>query len=338
MKSPVTGKEMVLKQEKRTLTFRKEEFEVVFHFYLCADSGETFTSTELDDLNISQLYNQFRVKHSLPFPDEIRRIRDKYSLPANKMSEVLGFGINSYRNYENGEVPSQSNGRLIQMADDPLEFKKLVLLSNALGESSLSKLIHKIDALIQKEEEKRPVTVLENYLLGTRIPDSTTGYRIPSLKKLSEMVIFFAIRMQPYKTILNKLLFYADFTMFSRSGFSISGVQYCAVPMWLVPNNFLSIFEYFAKQDIIDVYYIPFSDGNTGEQFKPNPSRSFNPEVFSEEELKVLDETARRFGKTSTAEIIDLSHREKAWIENKEGHQIIDYNYGFMLNVQGLFS
>lgn len=334
MKSPVTGKEMVLNQEKRMLTFRKEEFEVVYHHYLCVDSGETFTSTKLDDLNLNQLYNQFRVKHSLPFPDEIRRIREKYSLPASKMSEVLGFGANSYRNYESGEVPSQSNARLIQMANDPMEFKKLVLLSNAFDGSALTKLINKIDLIIQEEDVRQPVIALENYFLGTRIPDSITGYRIPSLEKLSEMVIYFSTRMQPFKTKLNKLLFYADFTMFSKSGFSISGVQYCAVPMGPVPNNFLGIFEYLANKDVIDVHSIPFPDGNTGEQFKPNPLRSFNPEVFSEEEMEVLNEIAIRFEKTSTSEMIDLSHKEKAWIENKDGHKFIDYNYGFMLNVQ----
>jgi hypothetical protein len=42
------------------------------------------------------------------------------------MAEILGLGINGYRNYESGEVPSISNGRLMQMVKDPGEFKKLI--------------------------------------------------------------------------------------------------------------------------------------------------------------------------------------------------------------------
>jgi len=81
-------------------------------------SDESFTTTELDDLNLNQLYNQYRAMHKLPFPDEIRRLRERYDLSATKMSDVLGFGPNSYRNYENGEVPNMSNSRLIQLVKD----------------------------------------------------------------------------------------------------------------------------------------------------------------------------------------------------------------------------
>jgi len=115
MKSPITGKEMTLKRKKNSLSFRKEEFMIFSHFYLCEDTGEEFTSTELDEINLLQVHNQYRDKHNLPFPFEIKEIRNKYGLSGTKMSEILGFGVNSYRNYEHGEVPSNSNGRLIQL-------------------------------------------------------------------------------------------------------------------------------------------------------------------------------------------------------------------------------
>jgi hypothetical protein len=63
MKSPITGKEMILVKEKRTLSFRKEAFEVVFYSFKCEDGGESFTTTHLDDLNLSQLYDQYWAKH-----------------------------------------------------------------------------------------------------------------------------------------------------------------------------------------------------------------------------------------------------------------------------------
>ncbi|MFN5442317.1 MAG: type II TA system antitoxin MqsA family protein, partial [Flavobacteriia bacterium] len=132
MKSPLTGKEMLLKRESRVLTFRKEEYSVVYHYFLCEQSGETFTSTELDQINLQQLYNQYQQQHNLPFPEEIRQIRERYALSATKMSEILGFGVNSYRNYELGEVPNLSNGKLIQLAADPRKFQNLIELSESL--------------------------------------------------------------------------------------------------------------------------------------------------------------------------------------------------------------
>jgi len=39
MKSPMTGKEMILTKERRLMDFRKEEFEIIFHYCLFEDSG-----------------------------------------------------------------------------------------------------------------------------------------------------------------------------------------------------------------------------------------------------------------------------------------------------------
>jgi len=332
MKSPITGKEMVLIKENRKLTFRKEEFEVVYHFYKCTDSGETFTSDQLDDLNLNQLYNQYRVKYNLPFPDQIKSIREKYDLSSSKMSEVLSFGANSYRNYEAGEVPSQANARLIQLANDPHEFKKLVFLSNAYEGSALEKIMRKIDSIIHEQKVLKPKTEIENYLIGQNVPGLNTGYKMPDLAKFSEMVVFFTEKLQPWKTKLNKLLFYADFDMFRTTVYSISGIQYQAISMGPVPYNFQSIFEYLANNDDVDVYFTTFPDGNVGEQFKPNANRKFNPALFNNTELEILDGIAERFKTTSTKEIIEISHREKAWIENVDQKRIIDYRYSFELN------
>jgi len=332
MKSPITGKEMVQIKENRTLSFRKEEFEVVYHHYKCEDGGEFFTTTELDEINLNQLYNQYRVEHRLPFPEEIKLIREKYELPASKMSEILGFGINSYRNYEYGEVPNQSNAKLIQLAADPTEFRKLIELSDAYHGKALDKLLHSIDSLIYEQELGKNKIQIESYLIGLKTPCSTTGYKIPNFEKFSEMVVFYTEKLEPWKTKLNKLLFYADFSMYAETGYSISGVQYRAIPMGPVPNNFQSIYEYLANKGDIEINYTTFSNGNSGEQFKPNPNRQFDPELFSEKELLILDEIAQRFINATTQEIIETSHKEKAWIENSEGNKIIDYKYGFELN------
>jgi putative zinc finger/helix-turn-helix YgiT family protein len=333
MKSPITGKEMILKKEYRTLTFRKESFDVMYHYFLCEDSKEQFTNKELDEINLIQLYNRYREAHHLPFPDEIIAIREKYKLPAIKMAEILGFGVNVYRNYENGEVPSESNARLIQLAKDPRKFKDLVEISKVYEGDELLKVSKHIDKLI---EENRKVLVgynLQDYLLGPKQPDIFTGYKVPSLEKFTEMVVYFTQELKPWKTKLNKLLFYADFLCFKRTCFSISGMRYRAIDMGPVPNNFNSIFEYIANQDDVDIYQTEFEEGKIGEQFKPNAERKFNSDLFTEDELKILKEVTLRLGeKTGTNDIINISHKEKAWIKNFEaGKKLIKYSDGFEL-------
>ena len=65
-------------------------------------------------------------------------------------------------------------------------------------------------------------------------------------------------------------------------------------------------------------------------QFKPNPPP--DKELFTESELQILKSVAERFKNTSTNEIIEISHKEKAWIDNHAERKLIDYKYSFELN------
>jgi len=333
MKSPYTGKEMNLFKEEKAFSFRKEEFIIVYHFYKCADTNESFTTTELDNLNFNQLYNKYRSKHKLPFPDQIIRLRKRYGLSAAKMSEVLGFGPNSYRNYEGGEVPNMSNSRLIQLVEDAREFKKLLILSRAFEGKILEKKLLKLDLIIKDQKEQRFKNQLEQYLIGDPVPNSFTGYRSPDFKKFTGMVLFFIKELNPWKTKLNKLLFYADFNMYSKSGYSISGTRYRAIPMGPVPENFNSFLDYLARENKFEVHTTTFPNGGIGEQFKLNHIQEINLDIFSEPELNVLEVIARKFRKTSTDRMIEISHNEKGWIDNNQERKIIDYKYSFNINL-----
>lgn len=144
-------------QEIRTATFRKEDFQYL-HTCIINENGEKWTTTELDEANLSQIYNQYRERHGIPFPDEIVALRKQYGLSAAKMSLILGFGTNQYRLYEEGEMPSLSNARVIMAIRDrnimtafleasknemsEQEYKKIKnLLQNKYEESGVKPLI-----------------------------------------------------------------------------------------------------------------------------------------------------------------------------------------------------
>lgn len=330
MKSPFTGKEMQLIREKRILNFRKEDFEYVHHAYRCNDTGEEFTTTELDELNIFQVYNQYREKHSIPFPEEIKKIREKYEVSAAKMSNILGLGINSYRQYEDGEVPLLSNARLIQSASSPAAFKSMVDVCDELSEKERNKLLSKLNTLMQEEHSIFPNKIITKALIGDTKPACTTGYMIPDLSKLTEMVVYYSESLKPYKTKLNKLLFYADFYHFKKTGASISGCRYRAIDMGPVINNFQSIFERM-EQEKIEIKTQIFEGDKTGEQFVVKGDMQFEQALFSASEIESLEKVIQTFGKTKTDEIIQKSHEETAWIESFKTKSLISFNYAFEL-------
>ena len=166
---------------------------------------------------------------------------------------------------------------------------------------------------------------------GEDLPDNTTGYRKPSLERLTEMIVHFTEQMQPWKTKMNKLLFYADFRHYQLHGVSISGARYRAVTWGPVPKQFDALFDHVARHEAVDFVQKELPDGNLAGQFLPRGPRSFREILFEESELAVLREVAERFKKDDAKSIIATSHEEDAWLKHEPEHSIIDYNLAFGL-------
>lgn len=330
MKSPFTGGETILQKESRTMEFRKEGFQIQFQYYLCKDTREQFTDEELDEVNTNQVYNQYREKYGIPFPDEIKSIRAQYGLPANKMSEILGIGINTYRNYEAGEVPSVSNGRLIQMVKDPKEFKQLIQYSkNELSPKELESINKKINLALNKPGDL-PDSFESYIMLGDNRPSIMNGYKSPNLDKINNMVLYFAEKIKPFKTKLNKLLFYADFLHFNKTCFSISGLSYRAIQKGPVPKNYDWIFDNTLEKKLVNILLHDYGD-YMGEQFVATVPGSFNRHLFTSSELKAMQIVAASFENDTVNNIVKKSHEEEAWKDNVDVFNLISYKYGFEL-------
>jgi uncharacterized phage-associated protein len=322
MISPITGKEMILTYEKRVIPFRKEDFDINFHFWLCEDSEEKFEDERLVELNIGQVYNQYRAKHNIPTTDEIRRIREIYDIPASKMADILGFGTNQYRQYEGEEIPSVSNGRLIMQAADPEDFIKMIKSSKSeIGEDYADELIKKIN---EKQSAIKSLEILDYSEPISRF----TGYKRPSLLRFWNMVIFFSEQIQPFKVKLNKLLFYADFYHFKCYGNSISGTSYRAIPLGTVPKNYQEDFAKGIFYGILELNTVPLFDYNA-ERFVGKIS--FQKDLFEQKELESMQKVADVFAAMNNTQIVDINHQERAWIDCEKEKKLVDYNYAFDL-------
>lgn len=326
MKSPITGKEMRLVKELTEMQFRRDVFQIMYHSYLCEDSGEQFTDDQLDNINIIQVHNLYREKHGVPNPEQIVKIRNKYGVSASKMSEILGLGTNAYRLYENGDMPTVANGRLILSIEQPEEFiKQVKASSHILAEKEVVKLINKATE-VEKEEQNKSVwdLLLVNKYLDVNIPNEFSGYRKPDLDRTSQLIaFFFNENIDLFKTKLNKLLFYSDFCNYKTTGTSMTGITYRAAPHGPVPTDYDKLFIKFCDDKKIDIDQILFNNGNFGEVIISK--EKFKHELFSEVELDILQNIVKRFKGLTTKEVEDISHTERGWIENEKHRNLISY-------------
>ena len=313
--------------------YRGDWFEICRHYYVEAGTDAHYTTEALDRFNQQQAHNQYRVKHHIPFPDEIRRIREQYGLSAARMAEVLDFGINTYRQYELGEMPTPANAKLIRLADNPRTFRSMVEEKrNHFSENAYQKTLRRIEERTQKESYE----ALVNYLWNEDQQASEyTGFVKPNLEKVAQFVLYFAQEAKPLKTRMNKLLFYCDFLHFKRTGRSISGCNYRAIQYGPVPSHFHELFGLLQSRNFIRIEEELFEEEKAdkvriGERFVG--AQEFNPTFFSEEELSTMQDIITAFEDVRTRELISRSHEEKGWVENKTERNLINYQmYAFDL-------
>jgi transcriptional regulator with XRE-family HTH domain len=321
--------ELVIKKAHRT--FRKEMFEVFEHHYKCDTCKKEFTTDEIDTLDVSQIYNQYRERHAIPFPAQLTEVRKKYHLSASKMSDILGLGANQYRLYESGTIPGESQATLLNLIKSSKDFLKVVESKMAiLKEKEYEKITAHLQNLI-KQEEHAPLRYIDALFNNTINPDQFSGYAIPSFEKFVNMVIYF-IKDAPFRVRLNKYLFYADFLNFKKTCSAISGCAYAAITMGPVPDNYDFIFGELVKQGYLGIELEPCNCDNDDMRERYVALKECDTSLFTDAELQTLASIEKRFKNVPTKNIVEQSHKEEGWIEKQKSKGRISYQkFGFML-------
>lgn len=334
-------KELVIHRKPKQEEFRKEVYEITEHYYYCDSCKKEYEPDFLIDLNMNQIYNQYREKHNMMFPEQIKKIREEYKLSPVKISRILGFGDNVYRNYENGEVPSISNAKILKMVDDPFKFEEIVIECKETYENQIiskTEFDNLVKIITNKKEEAVKEKNLEGFILDKLSRETRfSGYKKFDVKKYFNIVIYFLeFYGDSYKTYINKFLFYSDFLNYRSTGYSITGAQYIAIQRGPVPDWYDLFYDMMKHKDYIRIEekeFISGSEEKIVEKFIPN--KRFENELFNENELISLKNTITFFEKlTPLKKIVDLSHLENAWKDNVATKHKIDYQkYAFELNL-----
>lgn len=326
MKSPFTGKEMKRVYEKRTWNFRGEQYEYEHIAWLCEDSGEQFTDDESDTAGFVQVTNQYRAKYGIPYTDEIIAVRQRYGISAAKMSLILGVGINQYRLYEQGEVPSVSNGRMIRSIMNPKVMLEMVESSkNELSVSEYEKIISKVQTIIASSEAYK-MELYETRRLFTTPRGPENGYAQLSLNRLKNIMLYILNKCDDvWCTKMNKLLFYTDFLSYRERGMAMTGLSYRAIDFGPVPERWDRVYSEFheVRQELRQV------GDFVGSVLIASEESDYS--MFTDAELKVLDAICTHFSKMSSREISRISHDEDAWLNHHDKHEHIPFDDAYMI-------
>ena len=300
-----------------------EAIEVDAQVLVCADCGEEFYSEELDSATLVSAYNEYRRKHKLLLPEEIKKIREQYGLSQRSFAKLLNWGDKTICRYENGSVQDKAHNSLLLFLREPENMRTYITENEvALSPRQLSRLLDTVDQLEQNEDYRLTKGFFN--LFFTKVPSEENGFRAFDYEKFCAMVLYFAHRSSELlKTKLMKLLNYSDMIFYKENGISISGARYVHLPYGPVPENFDILLGTMAADHIahIEVFY-----DNGYEKHQVVPEEKMPEGILSEDEIAVLERIYLKFENFGSVDISNYSHKEKGYNATQKG-EIISYAY-----------
>lgn len=118
---------------------------------------------------------------------------------------------------------------------------------------------------------------------------------------------------------LNKILYYSDFEAYRRLGKSITGATYRKLSEGPAPLEMLPQRQVLLDSGDIAMEHRPYF---AGVQQRVVPQRKAKTELFTSEELDIVDETIEALWHMTAREVSEFSHRELGWLAAVHGEAI----------------
>lgn len=312
---------------KEVFNVRSEPIEVDVEYYKCMECEKEFEDPRSKSDPFEKAYREYRNRHSMVHPEEIRSLRKHYGLTQRELSRLIGWGGATLSRYENGALQDITHDRFLQLLKKPENLQSLILKNgDFLPDEKKERILAELSAEIG-ESCTIPEFIEEHF--GKYEPEIDSGFNKLNLDKLFEAIKFFATE-GVFKTKLCKLLFYADFKHFKDYAVSITGVRYVHLPHGPVPDNYEHYFAILIHDEkVIQPREIDYNDF-VGEKLyaEKEPDTS----VYKTSELEILGYVKNFFKKHTAKAIRDSSHNERGYKETNVG-EVISYKYADDLQI-----
>lgn len=320
LNSPFDNGEAHLLHEPETCQFRNEQYSYEHFFYRCEQSGEEFTTAEVDDLNTRQVYNQYRERYGIPFEDEISLLKSRYGVSASKLALILGFGENQISNYIDGEVPSKANGKVLKAIQDVTVFEQFVNDCHQLPERNREAILKKIAEI--KTEKENPV---QRLIFPRNERSIYNGYARQCIVKLKDVILYsLSLLGDTYLTKMNKVLFYIDMLSYKEEGIGITGLVYKSEQYGIIPYRSDQVYA------LLNIPHRSFFDGEH-EMTPFHLDESPTTTSLTENERSIIGRVCAKFRDISSSGISNINHKEEVWKDYLKSNKPIPFNEAFRI-------
>lgn len=311
-------RESYVKDYEHNYTIKGKEIKFISPRRFCKNCNSLVYDGELDN-NASvialSLYNK---KYGIT-KEDIVKLRKDFNLSQELFSKIIGCAKKTLISYEKGtSIPNEN----------------YIIILNTLKESPET-IINLIESNKQQFTEKEYLKIKEKISRIPNVIDSVSnnekfkpsefnGYTKINYNKINNLILLLA-KKGILKTKLLKEMFYIDFINYKETGESLTGLEYVKITYGPVPNDYEKIINEIKEKGYIS-YNIEYN--NEYELHKIKCLKDVDKNVFTKEELEVINKVTKFFDKYNSKEIADFSHIEKAYTETKFSNKI-SYDFAF---------
>ena len=113
-------------KEKKNINVRGELFSVDVCYFVCKKCKGEFRNMSYSLDPLDQAYREYRKKHGLLQPQEIKGFRTLYGLTQKELSSLLGWGDVTISRYENGALQETGHDKFLRLVMDPRNLLELL--------------------------------------------------------------------------------------------------------------------------------------------------------------------------------------------------------------------
>lgn len=318
-------------EKSEILHVKGEPVKYVAKVYKCTFCKGEFTTTELEEENFVKAYDLYREKHHLVTPEKIKKIRKNYELSQKDFSRFLGWGEITIHRYESGGLQDNAHNDLLILVEDPQNALKIFEQNkDRLDIHVASRLEKRIEELIGAEKSTIAFPLSYSLFYRELKPTIENGYKSFDIEKTENLILYIAEKCDGvFKTVLNKLLWYADFKHFKEHTIGITGLRYINLPYGPVPENYNLFTWKLEMEGRIESQEVVFEE-YSGEKFIAK--EKVNMEIFDKNEKNTINFIIRCLCHFGAKKISKRSHREKGYMETFK-KQIIPYTFAKDLSI-----
>lgn len=313
------SEETYIKDYEHNYNIKGKNISFVSKRRFCKSCNSLIYDSDLDNKASEIAINKYNEEYGIT-KEEIVNLRTRFNLSQELFAKIIGCAKKTLISYEKGKsIPNDSYLIILRSLMSKPETIKTIIDANKeqFTEKEFNKINEKIATFL-------PNNTKQLFFSSEYVPNEYNGYSKLSKEKIYNMILYFA-NQNVLKTKLLKEMFYTDFLYYKNTCKSITGLEYTKLQFGPVPDQFESILNECSKENLIE-YKIEYD--NQYESHNISASKEFDSSIFDEEELKILKLVREKFKDFGSKEIVDFSHKEKAFT-SPEFFDKISYDYAF---------